>query len=402
MRTFTLEEKEFIQEHLKHDPSLLILQSGRYSNLAVLDLVQQIQARQKAAFKLPTWTSSIDTVFPPTLSVEQTSSEQTAAYKASLVTGDVLIDLTGGFGVDSFFFAKSFRKVIHIEQQPELSEIAAFNFLLLGARNIEAENNTAEAFLEQYSGMADVIFLDPARRGEQKEKLHLLQDCQPDVLHLLPLLLKKSKAVLLKTSPMLDIGLALAQLGKVAKVWVVAVQNECKEVLYLIRNQESDTIARVAVNLLPNGEIQQITFTKEQEETVMVEYLEPATYIYEPNAAILKAGAYKSLSSIYKVAKLHPNSHLYTSQTLIANFPGRTFKCLGTSRYHKKELLAKLPPSHKANITVRNFPESVAAIRKKTGIKEGGEVYLFFTTDRQQKPVVLICQKVFASGSFPI
>jgi hypothetical protein len=393
MKHYTPEEKEFIQQHLHRSPAELMLQAGRYPNLPIAELVKQIQARQKAADKLPTWASNPDVIFPVAVSVEQSSSEAAAAFKASLVSGRLLVDLTGGFGVDSFFFAKQFEQVVHVEQNRALSEAATYNFNLLGAGNIETHNTTAEEFLHGFEGKADVIYLDPARRGERAEKVHLLQDCEPDVLQLLPLLLAKANAVLLKTSPMLDIDLALAQLGHVAQVWIVALHNECKEVLYLIDPSTAGIEPRRhAVNLLPDGSVQAITFTKSQEDQAPVTYADPKTYLYEPNSAILKAGAYRSVASLYDLQKLHPNSHLYTSDQLIPDFPGRSFTCQGISRYNKKEIFARLP-SHKANMTVRNFPETVADIRKKTGIKEGGTDYLFFTTDMHQKPIVVYCRK---------
>lgn len=371
-----------------------MLQAKRYPHLPLPELVQQIQARQKAAQKLPTWAQHQEAVFPAAVSVEQSSSEAAAAYKASLVSGQLLIDLTGGFGVDSFYFARSFAAVIHIEQNPTLQEIAQYNFRLLQARNIRSIATTAEAFLESFTGKADVIYIDPARRGGGNQKLHLLQDCEPDVLRLLPLLFSKADAVLLKTSPMLDIDLALEQLQCVAKVWVVAVQHEVKEVLYLLQPDAPPPAhaPRTAVNLLPHGKTQELTFTKAAEEAAAVSYADPQLYIYEPNAAILKAGAYRYLGEHLHLQKLHPNSHLYTSATLVPDFPGRSFECLAVSRYNKKELL-RLLPDRQANITVRNFPESVAEIRRKTGIREGGHTYLFFTTDMHQKPIVLICRK---------
>ena len=383
-----------MQEHQHVEAVALMLQAKRYPNLPLSELVQQIQARQKATQKLPTWAQHPEVVFPVALSVEQSSSEIAAAYKASLVSGELLVDLTGGFGVDSFYFARSFSEVIHIEQNPELQEIAQYNFGLLQANNIQSIATTAEAFLESFTGKADVLYIDPARRGGSNEKLHLLQDCDPDVLHLLPLLFAEAKAVLLKTSPMLDIDLALEQLQCVAKVWVVAVQNEVKEVLYLLQPDAPQPIkaTRTAVNLLPNGTAQQLHFTKAEEEAAAVSFSDPELYIYEPNAAILKAGAYRYLGQHLHLHKLHPNSHLYTSLTLVPDFPGRSFECLAVCRYNKKELLRQLP-GKQANITVRNFPETVAEIRRKTGIREGGHTYLFFATDMHQKPIVLICRK---------
>mgnify|MGYP005751700535 CR=1 FL=1 len=395
MRKFTAEEKEYIQDHQQQDAASLMLQARRYPNLPVTELVQQIQARQKAVHKLPTWVQHPEVVFPAALSVEQSSSEATAAFKASLVAGQLLVDLTGGFGVDCLYFAKHFERVVHVEQNLELQEVANYNFGLLQAHNIQSINTTAEEFLHSFTGKADVIYLDPARRGEREEKLHLLQDCEPDILRLLPQLFTKADAVLLKTSPMLDIDLALEQLGHVSELWVVAVQNEVKEVLYLLKPQAPAPalVPRTAINLLPQGIVQALQFTRAAEEAAVPAYTDPMAYIYEPNAAILKAGAYRYLGESLSLHKIHPNSHLYTSAALVSGFPGRSFRCKAVSRYNKKELLRQLPEK-KANITVRNFPESVAEIRKKTGIKEGGHTYLFFTTDMHQKPVVLVCEKV--------
>ncbi|WP_299755832.1 hypothetical protein [uncultured Pontibacter sp.] len=394
MRVFTPEEQEFILQHQQQDVAQLILQAKRYPQLPVQELAQQIKARQKAVQKLPTWVQHPQAVFPVALSVEQSSSEVTAAYKASLVSGKLLVDLTGGFGVDSFYFARSFAQVVHVEQNQELQEVAKYNFELLHASNIQSINAAAEDFLSAFEGKADVLYLDPARRGNQDQKLHLLQDCEPDVLHLLPLLFQKADAILLKTSPMLDIEQALQELAHAVQVWVVALQNEVKEVLYLLKPKAPAPAdaARTAVNLLPNAEPQQLTFTRTQEDAATPKYTDPQEFVYEPNAAILKAGAYRYLGQHLHLNKLHPNSHLYTSAQLLPHFPGRSFRCLGVSRYNKKELLKRLP-QNKANITVRNFPDSVAEIRRKTGIKEGGHTYLFFTTDMHQKPVVLICEK---------
>lgn len=393
MHPFTEDEKKFVMEHLQEQPSTLMLQAGRYPELPVSELVKQIQARQKAMSKLPAWALNPELIFPANISVEQSSSEATAAFKASLVGGKLLADLTGGFGADSYYFAKSFEQVIHVEQNHALSEIANYNFKALGAANIQTIATSAAAFLQSFTGHADVLYLDPARRGDRSEKLHLLQDCEPDILNLLPQLLQKADKVLLKASPMLDIDLAIAQLGLVARVWVVAVQNECKEVLYLLQQNPPEQLHIQAVNIKNDGTLSTFTFTTAQEQTIAVPYADPLTYIYEPNAAILKAGAYKSVAQQYSLFKLHPNSHLYTSEVLVPDFPGRAFACTSVGRYNKKELLAKLPQKQ-ANITVRNFPDSVANIRKKTGIREGGNTYLFFTTDMHQKPVVLFCEKV--------
>ncbi len=342
---------------------------------------------------MPSWVANLDLLFPANLSVEQSSSEVTATYKANLVSGETLVDLTGGFGIDSFAFSRRFRHVSYVERQPELALLAGFNFTQLEAKNITVYPTDAEAFLSTLEEPVDVLFLDPARRGQSQERVHLLQDCEPDVLRLLPLLLQKSKAVLLKTAPMLDIDLALQQLTNVVQVWVIAVQNECKEVLYLLKPDAFAAPLITAVNLKPEQPEEPLTFTKGAEENARVTFSEPQRYLYEPNTALLKAGAYKWLSEEFGVNKLHRNSHLYTSTELQAAFPGRIFEITAQPKANAKELY-QLLPAKKANITVRNYPLTVAQLREKVKLKEGGDDYLFATTDLNNKPILLLCRKV--------
>ncbi|MFB9865287.1 THUMP-like domain-containing protein [Rufibacter immobilis] len=394
MRVFSLEEQEFIFQHLQQDPAQLMLQAKRFPHLPMQELVSQIKARQKALQKLPTWAQNPAVVFPVMLSLEQSSSEVTAAYKAQLVQGETLADLTGGLGVDSFHFSRQFAQVTHVEQNTELQQIAQYNFQLLGASNIKSVNIAAEDFLQQLEAPLDVIYLDPARRGHSQERVHLLQDCEPDVLRLLPVLRQKARYVLLKTAPMLDLDLALQELKEVVRVWIVAVQNEVKEVLYLIpaeAPQEAPLIT--AVNLRPGQEPLEVSFTQPDEENAQATYAEPQRYLYEPNTALLKAGAFKWLSLEYKLHKLHRNSHLYTSIELCEAFPGRIFEIIAQPKANAKEL-HKLLPQKKANITVRNYPLTVAQLREKVKLKEGGSDYLFATTDLHNKPLLLLCRKV--------
>ncbi|KAA3436199.1 THUMP-like domain-containing protein [Rufibacter hautae] len=385
-------ERAFVEENLSVDPAQLVLQAKRWPQLDVPKLAQQIRARQKAKSKIPTWTANLDLLFPANLSVEQSSSDLTATFKANLVSGETLADLTGGFGVDAYHFAQQFRHVTYVERQPDLAGIAGFNFTQLEMKNITVEVTEAEAFLHALEEPVDVIFLDPARRGQSQERVHLLQDCEPDVLGLLPMLLQKSKAVLLKTAPMLDIDLALQQLSHVAQVWVIAVQNECKEVLYLLKPEATGGPLLTAVHLRPEHPEEPLTFTKEEEENALVAYAEPQRFLYEPNTALLKAGAYKWLSQRYGLHKLHRNSHLYTSQELQEAFPGRIFEIIAQPKASAKEL-QQLLPGKKANITARNYPLTVAQLREKIKLKEGGDHYLFATTDLHNKPILLLCRK---------
>jgi precorrin-6B methylase 2 len=393
MRVFSPEEQEFIHQHLKHDPAQLMLQAKRFPHLPMQDLVLQIKARQKALQKLPTWAHHPEVVFPVMLSLEQSSSEMTAAYKSGLVQGETLADVTGGFGVDSFYFAKQFAKVTHVEQNQELQQIAQHNFQLLGAQNITSLNTSTEELLDSITSPLDVIYLDPARRGQSQERVHLLQDCEPDVLHLLPTLLQKANQVLLKTAPMLDIDLALHELTGVQHIWMVAVQNEVKEVLYLITSARNPEPKLTAVNLKTGQSPLEITFTKQQEDRATAVYAtEPLRYLYEPNTALLKGGAFKWLSQEYQVEKLHRNSHLYTSKELVQDFPGRIFEITAQPKANAKDL-HKLLPDKKANITVRNHPLTVAQLREKVKLKEGGNHYLFATTDLHNKPILLLAKK---------
>ncbi len=394
LQPFSSAARHFLETHKTADPASLMLQASRFPDLPVAELVQQIQARQKAKTKLPAWAENYDLIFPANLSVEQASSEQTAQFKASLVSGELLVDLTGGFGVDVFHFAQHFRQVYHVEQNQALSEIVAYNFGKLGIGNVTFLAQNATVFLDNFQKTADCIYLDPARRGTANQKVHLLEDCEPDILSLLPELKQKARTVLLKTSPLLDLNLAVSQLKTVEKIWVIAVENECKEVLYQIGHAENPDPEITAVNLNTKGsKPSEFTFHKAAEETTEIQYSEPLAFIYEPNAAIMKAGPFRQVAQRFGLKKLHRNSHLYTSENLHPDFPGRSFKVKTVAKYQKKVLLS-LIPEKKANITVRNFPETVAQIRQKTGLKEGGNLYLFATTDLHQQPVILVCEKV--------
>jgi 16S rRNA G966 N2-methylase RsmD len=391
----TSEVQEFIRMHLSDDVTTLALRARQYPSLPLTDIIRQIQARQKAQAKLPGWCAHERVIFPIILSLEQSSSETTAAYKASLVSGNTLVDLTGGLGVDSFYFSKQVKQVIHLEQNSELSTLAAHNFRELGAGNITCLHADAAAFLANLSHQVDVFYLDPARRDRANGKVFRLDDCEPDVLQLLPILLEKAHTVWLKTSPMLDIELAVQQLKAVKSVTVVAVNNECKEVLYQLCAQSTEAPILTAANLLKNGQADIFTFSKASEQQAEVTFSEALTYLYEPNAALLKAGAFQSVAQRFGLYKLHQHTHLYTSDTLQTDFPGRIFRCEGIMKLDKKVLLAVLPDG-KANLTVRNFPMSVADIRRLTGIREGGEMYLFATTDLNNRKVVIVTRKVTA------
>ncbi|GAA3949095.1 class I SAM-dependent methyltransferase [Hymenobacter algoricola] len=388
--------RQYVAEHLHDDPAKLALQARRYPGLPVPDLVRQIQARQKARTKLPAWADNPDLIFPPALSVEQASSTRTAAFKASLVNGQRLADLTGGFGVDASCFANHIPEVHYVERDPALVAVVRYNLAQLGIGNVHCHAGDALQFLKSTPDTFDWIYLDPARRDTADRKIYRLQDCEPDVLRLLPLLLHKANRVLLKTSPMLDIELALQELKQVRRLWVVAVDNECKEVLYELGPEPAVDPERYTVNLLRNGQQQEFRLNKARETRAVARYAEPLPqgYLYEPNVAVLKAGGFRSVGTAFELFKLHQHSHLYMSETLRPDFPGRIFRILAAEKYDKKTLRAHLGPEARAHVTTRNFPDTVAEFRQHTGIREGGDIYLFATTDLRGRPIVVVCEKV--------
>ncbi|MFP4293658.1 MAG: THUMP-like domain-containing protein [Cyclobacteriaceae bacterium] len=391
-RLLDLQVQQFIHEHEQDDPAAVALQASRYPDLPIPLIAAQLQARQKAKLKCPEWHQQEGLIFPPPLSVEQASSEATARYKSRLVSGHQLADLTGGMGIDTFYLGQQFEQVDYVEQQAELAELARHNFEVLQARHIRVHASDAEGFLLSLRTEPDTIYLDPARRDLHARKVFRLQDCTPDVIALQETLLSRAPRVLLKTAPLLDIEAALQSLKNVASVYVVAVDQECKEVLYLMQRGWSAEPEIHAIHL-QHGQEQVFRFFRSAESEAKVAYTEPQTYIYEPNAALMKAGAFRSLAAELGLAKLHPNSHLYTSEELKQDFPGRIFFCDKISSYNKKALKKELK-SDKANISTRNFPDSVQQIRKKTGLKEGGDTYLLATTHIHGKPILLICRKV--------
>ncbi len=382
--------QQFIRDHEHHDPFQLVLQAHKYPGLPIKAIAEQIRARQKAKTKLPEWYHREGVLFPSLLSLEQCSSEATAVFKSTMVSGQHLVDLTGGAGIDTYYLSRSFTQVDYIEKNKGLAAITTHNFQILQAHNIHVHATEAEDFLTGLSQTVDCIYVDPARRDAHAQKVFQLEDCAPDVVALRDMLLSKADTVLIKTSPMLDIEAAVQSLHHVSQVFVVAHANECKEVLYLLKKENTALPEITAVNLL--GEhIQKISFTREAERSATVHYSAPLQYIYEPNAAILKAGAFQWIAQAYALYKLHPHTHLYTSDQLMAAFPGRIFRCEAVTTYHKKAVRSYLPDG-KASITTRNFPDSVQQARKKLGVTEGGSRYLFLAVT-EDKPKVIICTK---------
>lgn len=351
----------------------------------------QLEGRIKAADKLPLWVNTPNIIFPKRLSVEQSSSEASAQYKASLMEGaKSLMDITGGFGVDSYYFSKSVQQVTYVELQEELVGIVQHNHRELGATNIQhiVGDGLNEVFKSE---KLDWIYADPARR-QGSSKVVLLQDCEPDILSHLDLLMDKCSHLMIKASPMLEIKEAIKQLQWVKEVHVVAVKGECKEILFLL-NKEGVTPVKIKAVDLVASKNSCVTSTYETEVETEINYSDPLTYLYEPNAAVMKAGLYKTVASQWNVSKLHTHTHLYTSVEIVDDFPGRTFKILDVIAADKKAL-KRILPEGKANIQARNFPITTEEIKKKLGIKDGGKFYIYATTLRNGDKKLLVCERV--------
>lgn len=399
MTVLSPETTNFIREHRKDDVRALALKAKNYPYIDMNEAVIQIAGRQIAEKKVPSWADIDGIIYPKHLSMEQCSSEITAKYKATLVKGETLADLTAGFGVDCSFISRQFKHALYVERNKELCDIAKNNFKILGLNHIEIHNTDGIEFLKGMQ-QVDCIFMDPARRDNNGGKTVAIQDCEPDITKIEKLLVEKSRISMIKLSPMLDIHNALKELQFINSLHIVSVNNECKELIIIIGNNSESvykTENDIKINceqLVNNSNSQHFEFTYSEEKNTEIEYTDSiGKYLYEPDAAILKAGPFKLLSKRYGVKKLHPNSHLYTSDDIM-DFPGRRFKVIGTSTFGKKELKAFLKDLEKANITIRNFPSNVADLRKKLKLKEGGDIYIFATTLGNGDKVLIKCESI--------
>lgn len=382
------EVQDFIAGHAHSDCSALALQKNPFPAIPWLEIIQQIQSKQKCAGKLPKWFSTPRLIYPVKLSVEQSSSEQTAAYKSSLIQGETLLDLTGGMGVDAFYFAQQFSQVTHCELSAELSASVQHNFEVFDIKNVDFVVGNSLDYLQQSTQQFDWIYVDPSRRNEAKGKVFLLEDCLPNVPENLDFLFAHSPNILLKTAPILDISSGLKSLQFVDQVHIVAVDNEVKELLWILRKSAGSSPTICTLNFTKTGR-EQVDFNWEDHNACL--FSMPLAYLYEANSAIMKSGEFTAVGARFGLAKLHEHSHLYTLDHLVP-FPGRRFKIESCVPYSKSEM-QKFAHS-KANITTRNFPDSVEEIRKKWKIKDGGSTYCFFTTDLNNQKIVILCSKI--------
>lgn len=382
--------QEFINKNINTSISKLALQKNPFPEIEWKLILNQIEAKTKAKDKLPTWFTAGNIIYPGKISVEQTSSEQTALYKSNIVSGESLIDLTGGFAVDDYYFSSKIKSVVHCEINPELSEIVKHNLEQLKIKNIEYYVGDSFETLKILNRKWDWIYIDPSRRNDAKGKVFMLKDCLPNVPENLDFYFENSKTILIKTAPLLDISAGLSELKNVKNIHIVALENEVKELLWELHKDYAGEITLKTANI-NKGKIDTFEFNMNQ-ESVFPDYSLPKKYLYEPNSAIMKSGGFDAVAVNYNVAKLHRHSHLYTADEII-DFPGRIFEITAAFPYNKTEMKSFLS-GKQSNITTRNFPETVENIRKKWKIKDGGNLYTFFTTDANNNKIVLICAKI--------
>ena len=384
-----IEIQNFIADNLGSESTKLALKKNLFPAINYTEIIHQIVSKKKAKDKLPTWFITKNIIYPEKISIEQTSSEVTAKYKASLVSGKNVIDCTGGFGIDDYYFAQQFEVVTHCEINSELSKIVQHNFKQLKIKNIICISGDSADILKQLNQRFDCIYIDPSRRNDAKGKVFMLADCLPNVVDLQDFYYQYADTILIKTAPILDIHAGLNELKNVAEIHIVAVENEVKELLWKIKKSFTESPKIIAINL-----------EKEQVFSTEIELLKrynptfslPKKYLYEPNASLMKSGGFEAISELFGLDKLHQHSHLYTTDE-IKDFQGRRFEILHEIPFQKNDL-KKYIQNQKMNVATRNFPLKVEDIKKKFKISDGGTLFTFFTTNLKNEKIVLLCTKI--------
>lgn len=372
------EVQKYIKENLGENINKLLLKKSPFPNLSMQDLIQQIQGIQIISKKVPDFLKE-NMVFPPHLNLEQTSSQPTARYKSDLVKGNRFVDLTSGFGIDAFYVSKNFQQTTLVEQNSELLSLVQHNWKVFG-KSANIVHASLEKFLEDDHSDFDLIYLDPARRDAQKKKVFLLEDLSPNILELQDELLKRSKNVLIKLSPLIDLKYLTKVVKHLSEIHIVGVKNEVKEILLLLDSSKSESEAKVfCVNLETNEP--KVEFNFEDVENCQSEYSDVCSYLYIPNNMLLKSGAFHWISEHFQLKKLHPNTHFYTSEHVIENFPGRILKV-------KKIDSKRIEKGSQYNIVSKNYPLKPEEIKKKYKLKDGGNTYLIFTQSVQGKIIL--------------
>lgn len=374
------EFQKLVALYEEEDVNQLALKFSKQKNFPLTELITQVEGRQKAKSKIPLFYSNRKLIYPSSVSLQQSSSQETAEYKSSLFTGNLLVDLTGGLGVDSYFFSHQFKKVIYIEREEEVSSIAGNNFLHLGTTTIEIWNTNSETALEKLKNLQpDLIYIDPSRRDELKRKVHSFSDCQPDVLSLLNPIFNIPSSLLIKASPMLDIKASLKELKYVDKVWVVSLNDECKELLFLIRPESNTNPLITCVELSRRPLEFTFTYEEEKESNSAIGLIEK--FLFKPDLSIIKGGAFKCLAQRFGLTGLHVSTHLYTASQNCENFPGSVYEVVDTFKFDKE----KIKKLGTVNMITRNVPYNSSELKQKWKIKESPDRWLFIYRDCNEK-----------------
>ena len=401
--TWTPELRDFIQQHINDDTAELLLAARRYQGIDIPFAVEQIEARKRLKTKLPEWYENAELVMGGRVPAEQCSSEVTARYKRSIIEGESLCDMTGGMGVDLWYMSEGMKQAIYTERNEALCEIAKHNFKMLkDGKHPEAEVRCGDGRDLPIPSM-DIIYLDPARRAGDGSRVYAMEDCEPNIVAWQDELLQKAKMVLVKLSPMVDLTDVLRKLRHVTDIYIVGVKNECKEVLVKAPQppkgegcRSGNEVQIHCVDFLTDRQIEYTYTFNSLDETHRVS-LPPSGVrglLYEPDVTLMKAQAFSSLCHRYPVSQLDVETHLMTSDEFIADFPGRIFEVKEKIPFSSKIIkrLKRMIPQ--ANIATRNFPLSADELRKRTGIKDGGNIYMFGTKIKDEGEQLLICQKL--------
>lgn len=383
---------DFLQLHRDADPVKLLLASSKHPEIDMPWVAQQLEGRVQARTKWPSMAENDQVWFPPRINREQSSSEALARYKAIITTPcDSVADLTGGFGIDTKFLAQNAKTVDYVEINPGLCQLAQHNFAVLGDSNIACHCTDSIEWI-QTQGVFDVVFIDPARRDEHGRKVSAFEDCTPNLLDNLDLLLDHCQRLVVKASPMISIFDGIAQLGRVTQVDVVALSGECKEVIFTLKKDPAE-VQFHAVDILAEGRQVALSFMLSDEANAVdnTHYCsQVGKYLYEPNAAVMKAGCYHLVAQRFGLAKLARNTHIYTSNDLIEDFPGRVFEIQSEV---KPKQIGRLLPEKKAHVAVRNYPLSANDLQKKLRIQEGGSLFVIGTTVATT-PNMFLCKRI--------
>lgn len=385
------EVQDYIKANRESSPVNIALKKSPFVHVSSSEIASQIDGWQRAVKKLPTWAFSSNIYYPDKINLEQCSSEHTALVKQTLINkGTKVVDVTGGFSVDTCYIAQEAAMVVHCELNEKLSAIVKHNAQQLGLKNLIAmATDGVEYVRQQPDDSLDYIYIDPSRRVNHA-KVFLLEDCEPNIVALQDLFALKARFTIVKLSPLMDISTALQKLKYVKLVYVISVDGDCKELLFF-QDRDFTGEAKISAIRLILDQIQQITFTVQEERAALIRTSEPLKYLYDPDVAVTKAGAFKMTAKIFNLAKLHTHAHLYTSDHLEMDFLGRIFEVKKVYPFHA---FKKQNTVVKANVAAKNFAMKVDEIRKKFKIKDGGKEFLYFTTDPAGNHIVIHCTKV--------